>query len=86
MLKAHQRNTGTWRTKCGCREGEMTSEKHQPFEQNMRKDEKVMAQNIEGHSEEVGLHTGTNSMENDQVSMELRPCGWTKGATMGHKN
>ena len=37
----------------------MTSEKHQPFEQNMMKEEKVMAQNIEGHSDEVGLHTGT---------------------------
>ena len=64
----------------------MTSEKHQPFEHNMMKEEKVMAQNIEGHSDEVGLHTGTNSIENDKVSMELRPCVWIKGATMGHKN
>ena len=64
----------------------MTSDKHQPFEQNMRKEGKVKAQNIEGHSDEVGLHTGTNSIENDQVSTELRPCGWFKGTTMGSKN
>ena len=64
----------------------MTSEKHQPFEQNMRKEGKVMARNIEGHSDGVELHSGTNNIENDQVSTELWPCGWFKGTTMGSKN
>ena len=63
----------------------MTSEKHQPFEQNMMKEEKVMAQNIEGHSEEVGRHTGTNSIENDKETTELLSSVCSKGRTMGCK-
>ena len=63
----------------------MTSEKHQPFEQNTRKEEKVMALNIEGHSEEVGRHTGTNSIENDKETTELLSSVCSKGRTMGCK-
>ena len=57
-----------------------------PFERNTEKEMKDKAQNIEGHSEEVWHHARTNSIENDKVSTELRPCGWIKGATMGYKN
>ena len=64
----------------------MTNEKHQPFEQNMRKEEQVRAQNIEGHSEEVGLQAGTNSIENDKETTELLPSEWIHGTTMGCKN
>ena len=63
----------------------MTSEKHQPFEQNTRKEEKVLSQNIEGHSEEVGRHTGTNSIENDKETTELLSSECIKGTTMGCK-
>ena len=63
----------------------MTSEKHQPFEQNTRKEEKVMAQNIRGHSDEVGQHTGTNSIENDKEITELLSSECSKGRTMGCK-
>ena len=51
----------------------------------MRKEGKVKAQNIEGHSDEVGLHTGTNSIENDKETTELLPSEWINGTTMGHK-
>ena len=63
----------------------MTNEKHQPFEQNTRKEEKVLAQNIEGHSGEVGLHARTRSTTNDKESTTLRSSGWFKGRTLGHK-
>ena len=47
---------------------------------------KNKAQNIEGHSEEVGLHAGTNNIENDKEITELQPSEWINGTTMGCKN
>ncbi len=49
----------------------MTSEKQLPFEQNTRKEEKFRAQNIEGNSDDKGLHARTNSIENDKESTTL---------------
>ena len=63
----------------------MTSEKQLPFERNTEKEMKDKAQNIEGHSEEVGLHARTNSTENDKESTTLRSSDWIKARTMGHK-
>ena len=63
----------------------MTIKKHQPFEQNTRKEDKAKGQNIEEHSGEVRLQAGTNSIENDQESTTLRSSEWIKGRTMGHK-
>ena len=63
----------------------MTSEKHQPFEQNTRKEENFLSQNIEGHSEEVGLYARTNSFENDKELTALRSSECNAGRTMGHK-
>ena len=44
-----------------------------------------MAENIEGHSAEVGRHTGTNSIENDKETTELLSSVCSKGRTMGCK-
>ena len=64
----------------------MTSKKHQPFEQNTRKEDKDMAKNIEEHSGQVRLQAGTNSIENDKETTELLPSEWFNGTTtMGHK-
>ena len=63
----------------------MTSEKQLPFERNTVKEMKDKAQNIEEHSEEVGLHARTNSTENDKESTTLRSSEWIKARTMGHK-
>jgi hypothetical protein len=63
----------------------LTSKKHQPFEENKRKELKFMAENIEEHSAEVGQHTGTNSIENDKETTELLSSECTKGTTMGCK-
>ena len=63
----------------------MTSEKHQPFEQNTRKEDKAKAQNIEEHSGEVRLQAGTNSIENDKETTELLSSVCSKGRTMGCK-
>ncbi len=63
----------------------MTSKKHQPFEQNTRKEDKDMDKNIEEHSGQVRLQAGTNSIENDKETTELLPSEWFNGTTMGHK-
>jgi hypothetical protein len=44
--QTHEKHTETWRTECVGRRRQMTSKKHQPFEQNTRKEDKDMAQNI----------------------------------------
>ena len=64
----------------------MTSEKHQPFEQNTRKKDKDMVQNIEEHSGGIGLQAVTNSIKNDKETTELLPSEWIHGTTMGCKN
>ena len=64
----------------------MTSKKHQPFEQNTRKEDKDMAQNIGEHSGEVMLQAGTNSIENDKETTELLSSEWIHGTTMGCKD
>ena len=64
----------------------MTIKKHQPFEQNTRKEDKAKGQNIEEHSGEVRLQAGTNSIENDKETTELLPSKWIHGTTMGCKN
>ena len=83
--QTHEKHTETWRTECVGRRRQMTSKKHQPFEQNTRKEDKDMAKNIEEHSGQVRLQAGTNSIENDQESTKLRSPEWIKGRTMGHK-
>lgn len=45
-----------------------------------------MAENIEGHPGEVGLHARTRSTTNDKESTTLRSSGCFEGCTMGHKN
>ena len=60
----------------------MTSKKHQPFEQNTRKEDKAKGQNIEEHSGEVRLQAGTNSIENDKETTELLPSEWINGTKL----
>ena len=64
---------------------QMTSEKQLPFERNTEKEMKDKAQNIEGHSEEVGLCARTNSIKNDKESTKLLSSEWITGSTMGLK-
>jgi hypothetical protein len=63
----------------------MTSEKQLPFGQNTRKEVKDRAENIEGHSGEVGLHARKNGNENDKETQTLRSSECINGRTMGRK-
>ena len=63
----------------------MTSEKQLPFEQNTRKEVKDKAQNIGGHSREVGLHARTNGIENDKETPMSRSSECITGGSMERK-
>ncbi len=60
----------------------MTSEKQLPFDQNTRKEVKDKAQNIGGHSGEVGLNALTNGIEKDKEIPMSRSSGCITGGSM----
>ncbi len=54
-----------------CQRKEMENVKHQYFGQNIMKDLKNEAQNIEGNSVEVGQHDRTNGSVNDKELQKI---------------
>ena len=61
------------------------SEKQLPFGQNTRKEDKDKAQNIEGHSREVGQHARTSGISNDTETKKLSSYECSDGSAMGHR-